>query len=376
MRPPIRQTGTLRLRRPGAAVLAAGFLIVAAATCGRESPPADRGASSATVNPDHIYVTDETRGNVVIVDPAAGTVVASIPVGKRPRGAHLSADGTELLVALSGSPIQPPGVDESTLPPADRAADGIGVVDLAGRKLSRVLPSGQDPETFDISPDGTVAYLSNEETAEMSALNLATGTITGVARVGEEPEGVTVRPGGAEVYVTSEGDSAVYVVNATSLEVMAKIPTAARPRSVAFTTDGATAFVTDENAAAVTVIDANTHQNVATIAIPSVAASEPGAAPLLPRPMGIVLSRDGSQMYVSLGRGQAVAVIDVATRAVVKQVTNVGTRPWGLAVSRDGRKIYTANGPSGDVSIIDIASGTVERKIQVGGSPWGVTVGH
>ena len=371
MRPPIRRAVTLRLHQLSAA-LAAGVLAVAAVGCGRESPPAADGMtapSSATVNPDHIYVTDETGGNVVIVDPAAG-VDGNLDLP------HLSADGTELLVALSGSPIQPPGVDESTLPPADRAADGIGVVDLAGRKLARVLPSGQDPETFDISPDGKVAYLSNEETAEMSALDLHTGTITGVARVGEEPEGVTVRPGGAEVYVTSEGDSAVYVVGTASLAVIAKIPTAARPRSVAFTTDGATAFVTDENAAAVTVIDANTHKNVATIAIPSMPAAEPGAAPLLPRPMGAVLSRDGSQVYVSLGRGQAVAVIDVATRTVVKQIPGVGTRPWGLAVSRDGRKIYTANGPSEDVSVIDVASGTVEKKIQVGGSPWGVTVGQ
>jgi YVTN family beta-propeller protein len=43
-------------------------------------------------------------------------------------------------------------------------------------------------------------------------------------------------------------------------------------------------------------------------------------------------------------------------------------------VSPDGRKIYTANGPSGDVSIIDVASGAVEKKVKVGGSPWGIAV--
>ena len=73
-----------------------------------------------------------------------------------------------LLVALSGSPIAGPGVDESKLPPADRAADGIGVVDLATRKVVRTLTSGQDPEAFDLSPDGKTLYVSNEETAEMS----------------------------------------------------------------------------------------------------------------------------------------------------------------------------------------------------------------
>ena len=51
-------------------------------------------------------------------------------------------------------------------------------------------------------------------------------------------------------------------------------------------------------------------------------------------------------------------------------------RPWGIGVSPDGRKIYTANGPSGDVSIVDLASGTVEKRVKVGGSPWGIAVAH
>lgn len=362
--------------RTWVALLTATTTALVGAAC-RQSQAPDPPAPLVATAPagEHIYVTDERDGNVVVVDPAAGTVVASIPVGKRPRGAHLSANGTELLVALSGSPVAPPGVDESTLPPPDRSADGIGVVDLAARRLSRMLPAGQDPETFDISPDGRFAYLSNEETAEMSALDLTTGKIVGVAKVGDEPEGVTVRPGGAEVYVTSEEDSAVHVVDAKTLNVLADIPTAGRPRSIAFTTDAATAFVTDENAQAVSVIDANTRKVVATIKIdpPPAAAGATGPA-MIARPMGAVLSKDGAHVYVTTGRGRAVVIIDVATRTVVKQIHDVGMRPWGLAVSRDGKKIYTANGPSGDISVIDIASGAVEKKIQVGGSPWGITV--
>ena len=52
----------------------------------------------------------------------------------------------------------------------------------------------------------------------------------------------------------------------------------------------------------------------------------------------------------------------------------VGDRPWGIALSRDGTRFYTANGPSGDLSIVDPASGTVEKRIHIGGLPWGVAV--
>jgi YVTN family beta-propeller protein len=87
-----------------------------------------------------------------------------------------------------------------------------------------------------------------------------------------------------------------------------------------------------------------------------------------------VLSADGRQLFVTLGRAKSVAVIDVEGRKVVRTFSDVGARPWGIGLSPDGQKIYTANGPSGDVSIVDIETGKVDRRITVGGSPWGVAV--
>jgi YVTN family beta-propeller protein len=145
--------------------------------------------------------------------------------------------------------------------------------------------------------------------------------------------------------------------------------TAARPRSIVFTADGATAFVTGETEAAVTVLDTRAHTPAATITIPQEVGN---ATP--PRPMGAVLSPDGRELYVSLGRARSVAVIDVTARRFVRTIADVGTRPWGIAVSPDGRSLYTANGPSGDVSVIDVAGGKVDRRISTGGSPWGIAV--
>jgi YVTN family beta-propeller protein len=377
--PPRPRGHTMRTREEGVdhrqlvrATRAATLIAVTilAASCGEAPAPPPPAATPAPAPAgERIYVTDERGNNVVVVDPASGTVVSTIAVGKRPRGAHLSLDGKELFVALSGSAIGGPNVDESKLPPPDRTADGIGVVDLASGRVSRVMQSGPDPETFDISPDGKTIFLSNEDNAEMSSLDVASGKITASAKVGEEPEGVTVRPGGKEVYVTSEGDGAVYAIDATTLKVLSKIAAAPRPRSIAFTADGATAFVTSENSQSVAVIDANTHKRTKLIEIPS------PSKELVPRPMGIVLSHDGARAYVSLGRGKGVAVLDVTKQEFVRHINDVGDRPWGLAVSLDGTKLYTANGGSGDISIVDIATGNVEKRIKVGVSPWGVTVG-
>lgn len=334
------------------------LMVAVAAACGGEA----REAAPST----RVYVSNEDAGTVSVIDARTRQVVATIPVGKRPRGLRVTPDGEHLLVALSGSPKAPPGVDESTLPPPDRAADGIGVVDLARLELVRTLESGQDPESFDLVGDDLVV-VSNEETAEASLVELDTGKVRARVPVGGEPEGVTTRPDGAAVYVTSEEDHRIDVVDPRSARVIATVPTGKRPRAVAFTPDGSRAFVTDENGASVTVIDARAHRPLGTIALPREGSGATG-----PRPMGVAISRDGARVYVTTGRGGSIAVIDATSDRVIDVIGGVGGRPWGIAVAPDGT-LFTANGPTDDVSAVDPATKRIDR-IAVDGSPWGVAV--
>jgi YVTN family beta-propeller protein len=333
------------------------------------------GACTATppVNPPppgpRVYVSDETGGNVVCVDPGSRQIVQRIAVGKRPRGIRLSPDGTRLFVALSGSPIGGPGVDESTLPPADRAADGIGVIDVASGTLVKKYQSGQDPETFDISADGRVLYVSNEETSEMTALDLTSGAIVGRVKVGDEPEGVTVRPDQRLVYVACEGANQVFAVDREKLTVVARIDTPARPRAIAFTPDGVSAFISTENGGALVVFNPTTNTVIATQKF-----EKDPSNPVPPRPMGLAVTSDDRLLFVSLGRAKAIAVMGVGDGWKVRMIRDVGARPWGIAVSADNKTLYSANGSSGDISVIDIPSEKIVARIPVGGSPWGVAL--
>ncbi len=127
--------------------------------------------------------------------------------------------------------------------------------------------------------------------------------------------------------------------------------------------------MTCENGGVVTVVDARKHAATGSIKI------EPRAkTPLGPRPMGEALSPDGKTLYVSTGRGESVAVIDVASKTVTRLIDGVGARPWGIGVSADGARVFTANGPSNDVSVIDAATGQINKRIKVSGLPWGLVV--
>src|SRR5678815_2349388 len=163
--------------------------------------PAAAPAPPAVPPPYYVYVTNEGSGDLSVIDPIARAVATTIPLGKRPRGVKANADGTQLFAALSGSPVAGPGVDESKLPPADKAADGIGIVDTVGRKLLKVVNGGSDPEQLAVTAHGARAYIANEDAEAASVLELASGKIVASVPVGSEPEGVTMRPDGREVYV-------------------------------------------------------------------------------------------------------------------------------------------------------------------------------
>src|SRR5271154_5703267 len=79
------------------------------------SPPAL--AQSSGGGAYEIYVSNERSGDLTVIDAADFKVVATIPVGKRPRGIHASPDGKTVYVALSGTPIQaPPPLDANGNP--------------------------------------------------------------------------------------------------------------------------------------------------------------------------------------------------------------------------------------------------------------------
>ncbi|HXW74205.1 MAG TPA: beta-propeller fold lactonase family protein [Steroidobacteraceae bacterium] len=319
-------------------------------------------AAPSAAGGERLYVSDETGGNVVIVDPQSTSVVARIAVGKRPRGIQVSPDHQRVYVALSGNPMGGPNVDESKLPPPDRRYDGIGVVDLAAQKLTNTYQSGADPEAFALSHDGKVLYVSNEDSAQMSAVDLTTGKVRATVAVGSEPEGVAVSADDRVVYVTCETSNNVYAVDALRMKVLATIPTQKRPRAIFLADAAKRGYVTDEFSAALTVFGTDDHQVVKTISL---------GDPKVVRPMGIA-STDGRRLYVTTGRFGALLEVDPDTGTVLRSVAKVGARPWGVALSTDGSKAYTANGPSGDVAVIDLKSGEVEGRIAVGGSPWGV----
>ncbi|MEY4551091.1 MAG: hypothetical protein RL685_7286 [Pseudomonadota bacterium] len=348
--------------------------------------PGPKGADQLVV-----LVSNEGSNDISFIDGASDSVLKSLPVGKRPRGLKVSPDGSKLYVALSGSARGGPNVDESQLPPPNRAEDGIGVLNMASLGLSArdgvvtgsvetqvaalqpsaasvlqtKLPSGDDPETIDVTADGQLIAVANEDSARVRLIQADNGATLASIPVGVEPEGLRFRPDGRVLYVTSEANDRLDVIDVTERRVIATVPVGKRPRNVLFDPEGAYAYIACELAGRVDVIDARTHRSLTSIEIEGTPK---------PMPMGMALDPSEDRLYVSLGRAGEVAVIDTRSLRLLQRIQGVGARPWGIALTPDGKKIYTANGPSGDVSVIDARTLQVTQRIPVGQLPWGIVM--
>ena len=323
-----------------------------------------------------IYVSNEKSGDVTVIDGATLKAVATFPVGKRPRGIHASPDGKLVYVALSGTPIEgPPELDAQGNPVfkrdkddddddvvSDKSADGIGVIDVATRKLSKKISVGSDPEEFDISQDGRHLFVSNEDVKTASFVDIANGKVERIVSLSQEPEGVAVTPDGKTLVVTCETGGDVFFIDVATFKVKGQIKVGSRPRSVAFLEGGKLAVIPSESAGNLYVVDTGQIKVVKTVALPK------GS-----RPMRVRASADGSKLYASTGRGGSVAVVDAKSFALLDNIA-VGKRPWGIVLSPDGKYLFAANGPSNDVSVVDLATNKEIAKVKAGDSPWGLAV--
>jgi YVTN family beta-propeller protein len=324
-----------------------------------------------------VFVSNERSGDVTVIDGSDYKVLATIPVGKRPRGIHAGPDGKTVYVALSGTPIAaPPQIDAHGNPifekrkddddddevKSDKSADAIGVLDVAQRKLTGKILAGSDPEEFALSKDGKQLYVSNEDVKTASVIDIATGKVQHIVLVGQEPEGVATTPDGKLFYVTCESGGDVFVIDTAGFKTVAQFKVEPRPRSAAFLSAGGIGFIPSESVAKLNVID-TVHSVVSKVI----------ALPEGSRPMSVKLSPDEKTLYVSNGRAGTISVIDTHSYEL-RNTIKVGTRPWGIAVSPDGKFLYSANGPSNDVSVVDLAANKEVARVKAGTSPWSVAI--
>jgi YVTN family beta-propeller protein len=228
------------------------------------------------------FVALEGAGSVLKLDPSTGAVRGSLAVGPTPRHLSISADGARLLVSrfvsapLAGEATASPLTNVSTaevrvVSPAsftltrtitlahstreDTPVQGRGVPNYLGPALispdgrSAWVPSKQDNVARGSLRDGLHLDFQNTVRAISSRIDLATLLEDPAARVDHDDASVasaaTFHPSGAYLFVSLETSRQVAVVNPFTGSQLFRLEAGLSPQGLVVSPDGTRLYVTN-----------------------------------------------------------------------------------------------------------------------------------
>jgi len=164
--------------------------------------------------------------------------------------------------------------------------------------------------TIVLSPDGSLVYVANPDSASVSAVDTAAGTTRWEVTVGERPTTVAVDGDGDRLIVTVTGEDRLVVLDARTGDLRAEIMTGRRPA-------------------------------------------------------GVVVTPDDRMIVVAEGGVGTVALFDLEELVPITRIS-VGAEPRGLAVTADGSLILVTHLLTGDLTVIDLAARDIRAVIATG----------
>lgn len=201
-----------------------------------------------------------------------------------------------------------------------------------------------------------IAFVTNQNSSDVSVLNLATGTeVTRIAVPGM-PAGVTVGQG--VFYTVSTDSKVVRKISTLGGEVQAEVTLNGGPIGIALNPVRNELYVSDWYNARIWVLDAGDLRQIGTLAT--------GSAPA-----GVVVSADGTWLASADRDANQISILDLATGAM-RHVVRVGERPFGISIGPRGR-LFTADVGSDSVTVVDPRRGKVVGTIEVGSRPYGIS---
>lgn len=294
-----------------------------------------------------LLVANQKSASASIVDLSTGAVV-HVPAGVEPHDADVSPDGRWGVVSDYGRKV-----DGNKLVVIDMAAKRVArVIDLGeyrgahdvaflpgisnrvvvttqgsrhvvevdlekGGVVAAIETRGEASHSLALARDGRTLFTSNEESASLSRLDLATRAFVRHYSVGPRPEGLDITPDGREIWTGSREGERVRVLDAATGAVRATFPGFATPDRIAISPDGRRAAIADWGCNAVHLADVPGRRVI-------------GAITGLDRPHAVEFAPDNRVAFVTFGRRKgSVAVVDLETRRVLARHT-VGETPDGL----------------------------------------------
>jgi DNA-binding beta-propeller fold protein YncE len=320
-----------------------------------------------TGNTATLLVANKSEASVSLLQLPAGNVVATLTTGLAPHEVAVSPDGRRALVSNYGDRNQPGAtltlVDieaaqvTGTINLPDRSrphgvewldnqraavtAEGILsllLVDADEQTVIRRIPVNQNMAHM-VTASAALgrAFTANIGSGTSTVIDLEAGVKLGDMTAGDGSEGIALARGGSELWVSNRSADTVSVFDTTSLEKQADIPLEGFPIRVEADDARGRVFVTLPRADAMAVIDVKTRAVVRRVKfdIGPDRTRRTLFGDMLPDssiPIGVLLSGDGTTLFVAHSNAHVLSSYD-ATTLEPRAIIPTGLEPDGMAWS-------------------------------------------
>jgi DNA-binding beta-propeller fold protein YncE len=278
---------------------------------------------------------------IQVVDRASGRVLQTVPLPAVFLGIAFSPDGKSLFVS---------GGNEDVIYRFDWRAGQATLADSIALALKAKDKSGtRYPAGIAISRDGRTLYAAENLGDSLAVVDLVSRRVVQRLATEKYPYGVVAGPNGT-VYVSAWGGWTVSAFPTQANGTLAEgkqIRVARHPSALLLSGDGSRLFVASGSTDRVSVMDTRDQHVVATLNDPSPATTGEGSTP-----NALALSADGTRLFVAEADNNAVAVFNLsASTSGVSGVKGgdalagripVGWYPSGVVA--DGSDVFVVNG--------------------------------
>lgn len=305
-------------------------------------------ALPALSQPAPLFVLNSLDASVSVIDPGTWKETKRLATGKQPHHLYLTPDEKSLIVA-------------------NALSDSLTFIDPKTAQIQRELRGIIDPYHLRFSPDMKWFVTAANRLNHIDIYRWDGTDITLVKRVptGKTPSHLWIDSKSATVYSTMQDSDELVAIDLASQTVKWRTATGSTPADVYGTADDKYMLVGLTGSDGVEVYDVSGKQPQRSRIIKT------GAGAHAFRALG-----DGRHVLVSNRVANTISKIDLQTFAVVDVFPAPGG-PDCMDVSRDGKLIYVTSRWSRKLTVIDIASRAVVKQVNVGKSPHGVwTLDH
>jgi YVTN family beta-propeller protein len=160
------------------------------------------------------YVASQEPGKfaLAVVDLKTFTVLRSVPLDKPPRDLEFGRDGKALYFTIAGE-------------------NAVQVLDPATDRIVARIPTGVSPHVATLFPGASAGTVVVQGPGELLLFDPETNAVLRTIAVGKQPHWLAANGAGTVVYVTNEGSNDVSIVELASGRTQA-VPVGTAPRKV------------------------------------------------------------------------------------------------------------------------------------------------